>query len=79
MAQQDVLPADAAVAFCGKVLPQLIAELEVLQRLTDTKFSSLFAPQQEEPPVVVVEPQPEKPSKKPRKARKPRNARRNQA
>lgn len=42
MAQQNVLHPDMAVAFCGNVLPQLIAELEVLQRLADTKFGSVF-------------------------------------
>ena len=42
MAQQNVLHPDMAVEFCGNILPQLIAELEVLQRLADTKLGSVF-------------------------------------
>lgn len=89
MAQQNVLHPDMAVAFCGNVLPQLIAELEVLQRLADTKFGSVFttvdAPAAETPASCEAtvcssrwgkadRPAPKaKKAKRTRKARKPKN------
>lgn len=90
MAQQEALDADVAVQFCKSILPQLMAELEVLQHLADTKLSSVFtAPATVEPQPADCkaticssrwgkqrqEDAPEAP-KKPRKARKRTNARR---
>lgn len=74
LAQQEVLANDVAQTFCRSALPLLIAEMEVLQRLVDTKFSGVFP----EPPVVEAEPVPQPASKprKPRKSRKTRNAKR---
>ena len=68
MAQQEVLEDGVATQFCGTILPQLIAEIEVLQRLADAKFPAAFAD-----PVAPVE-QPaadtnEKPADKPAKKR----------
>lgn len=82
MAQQRVLLPDMAMAFCANVLPQILAEMEVLHRLADTKFGAAFTVDEApaaEPPVAVQQPvaratrRPAK--KKSHKARKPKNAR----
>jgi hypothetical protein len=54
MAQQDVLGSDVADHFCKAVLPQLLAELDVMARLADVRIAAaLDIPQ----PVAPQEPQ----------------------
>jgi hypothetical protein len=63
-ASQRQLDAETAMMFCSDVVPQLLAELEVLTRV-NAKFESVLqlTPQ--------PEPQPEKPAAE-KKVRKPR-------
>lgn len=63
MAQQDLLEEKAAVQFCKAILPQLLAELEVMSRVAQSAHSflaSLPAPTQPEPPAT----KPSQPAKK---------------
>jgi len=79
MAQQDVLPDDVAQQYCREALPRLIAELDVLSRMADTKFASVMAvPVERQPAPVEQDMSPKtKPAKKRRKppARKRNNER----
>jgi len=68
MAQQDVLPDDVAQQFCREALPRLIAELDVMSRLVDDKFTSALTVPVEQPS-VPVEPD-MSPKKKPAKKRR---------
>jgi hypothetical protein len=62
MAQQDVLEEKTAVQFCKAVLPQLLAELEVMSRVAQSAHSFLasISPAPKPEPVAVAPPQPAK-------------------
>ena len=78
MAQQDVLPDDVAQQYCREALPRLIAELDVMSRLVDDKFTSaLTVPVEQQPAPVEQDMSPKTPAKKRRKppARKRNNER----
>jgi hypothetical protein len=69
MAQQDVLEEKTAVQFCKAVLPQLLAELEVMSRVAQSAHSFLAS--------LHSEPKPEQAAAKPsRPAKKDRPKRR---
>lgn len=60
-AQAGTLPPDTAVQFCQVILPDLLVELEIAQRV-DERLSARFAP--------VPHPAPETPAKPPKRAKK---------
>lgn len=67
MAQQGVLSTDVAQRFCAEAVPQLVAEIEVLQRLTEHLWSEAIAA----PPEPVTPPDTnKKPAKKARRKTK---------
>ena len=65
-ASQQQLSDEVAQLFCKDAVPQLLAEIEVLNRVNQ-RFDALLAPSKPEPAPVVAAP---KPVRKARKARK---------
>lgn len=65
-ASQQQLSDEVAQLFCKDAVPQLLAEIEVLNRV-NAKFDALLAPQQPEPVPVVEKPKAAKKARKPRK------------
>ena len=72
MAQQGVLSPEVGQQFCEVVLPQLVAELEVMLRVAEDRWAAaISAPPAVEPVSPVTQDMKQKPAKKAAR-RKPR-------